>query len=220
MEPEELIRVAGLQKLPQGYVRLTFNVPSSVQATTTRLSTSLAMPMIERSFLLLPNPRLATSDGGGGMLNDLRRMPDCMFHMWIIPVEDPAIPKFPHALTQTAWTVNGRKRIISQTRQTILQRLTFTDQDCSLSAVPNVHRPTFLFKTDHVRAIDSSTWAVMTSSQSLDLADENAREVTAGNFRFMTGMESEVAFFVSAPRLGRSVLSKALHTLDATRALR
>jgi len=80
------------QVLPMhAYTRLTFNVPSSVHATITRSSTSLARPMIERSFFLVPNPRLTTSGGGGPMLNDLRFIPDCMFHMWIIPVEDPKV---------------------------------------------------------------------------------------------------------------------------------
>lgn len=76
-----------------------------------------------------------------------------------------------------------------------------TDPGLPLSAVPNVHRPAFFFKTDHVRAIDSSTWAVRTSSQSFDLADENAREVTVGSFKFMTGTERDDAFFDSAPVL-------------------
>jgi len=42
-------------------------------------------------------------------------------------------------------------------------------------------------------------WAVRTSSQSLDLVDENASDVMAGNFKFMTGTERDDAFFVSAP---------------------
>jgi hypothetical protein len=50
-----------------------------------------------------------------------------------------------------------------------------------------------------VRAKDSSVCAVRTSSQSLDLADENARQVAGGNFKFATGMESEVAFFAREP---------------------
>ena len=87
----------------KGIESLTFNVPSSVHAMTTRSKESLARPTTARSFLLFPKPRSATPSGAGPILNVLRLIPDCMFHIWITPVEEPARPKLPHALTQTAW---------------------------------------------------------------------------------------------------------------------
>ena len=84
---------------------LTFTVPSRVLAMTSRFSASLAKPVIHLSppFFLLELRRLFVTSGGQGPTSKLFRLiPDCMFHMWIPPVEDPAIPKLPQDVTHTA----------------------------------------------------------------------------------------------------------------------
>jgi len=44
------------------------------------------------------------SPGGGPVrLNERLSFPDCIFHIRISPVDDPARPKFPHAVTHTAY---------------------------------------------------------------------------------------------------------------------
>jgi hypothetical protein len=84
---------------------VTLSVPSSVLAMTALLRASLAKPVTHLSppffFNELRN-RCVTSGGAGPMSKLLRFIPDCMFHMWMAPVEELAIPKLPHAETQTA----------------------------------------------------------------------------------------------------------------------
>lgn len=75
-------------------------VPSSVLAITTVFNGSVASPVTERSFSAA-RKRPATSAGQGPTRNVLRRIPDCMFHICIAPVEELANPKLPHAVTQT-----------------------------------------------------------------------------------------------------------------------
>ena len=82
----------------------TLMVPSSVLATTTLSSASLARPVIHRSsFFLFPlgRKRLATFAGQGPTLNVRRRMPDCMLYMLIVPVDEAVRPKLPQAVTHT-----------------------------------------------------------------------------------------------------------------------
>src|ERR1700685_1121421 len=83
----------------------TLMVPSNVPAMTTLFKESLAKPVTHRSlpfFVVKGRKRSTTSGGQGPMLKLLRFMPDCMFHMWISPVDEHPIPKLPHAVTQTA----------------------------------------------------------------------------------------------------------------------
>ena len=63
----------------------------------------------------------------------------------------------------------------------------------------NCHLPTFLSRTVQVRANDSWVWDVSTSSQSLDLVEENDNEVTGGILRLVMGVERELAFFEDEP---------------------
>lgn len=83
---------------------LTLIVPSRVLAMTVLFKASVASPVMHRParFLLALWDLLATSGGQGPTSKVLRCMPDCMFHIWIPPVDELAIPKFPQADTQTA----------------------------------------------------------------------------------------------------------------------
>jgi len=81
---------------------LTWTTPSSVLAITSLFSTSLANPVMHRSLFFPELRNLWLTSGGHGPTSKVFRfIPDCIFHMWIVPVEVPAIPKFPHAVTQT-----------------------------------------------------------------------------------------------------------------------
>ena len=79
---------------------LTLTVPSKVLAITNLFKESVASPVIERSLFEDPG-RDDTSGGHAPIVYDFLRIPDCMLYMCIAPVEVLAIPKFPHAETQT-----------------------------------------------------------------------------------------------------------------------
>lgn len=81
----------------------TFRVPSRVLAITTLFSESEASPVIALSvrFFVPPGILFAVSIGEGPTSKVFRLMPDCMFHIWICPVDELAIPKLPHAVTHT-----------------------------------------------------------------------------------------------------------------------
>lgn len=85
---------------------LTLRVPSFVAAMTTLFRESVTMPQMALSLsfaLTVPCIRAITSGGRSPMSRDFRLKPDCMFHTRIAPVDVPARPKFPQAVTQTAW---------------------------------------------------------------------------------------------------------------------
>jgi hypothetical protein len=109
MEIKELRRENQRRQTLEKRLMLTFTVPSNVLAITTLLSVSLANPVIHLSFpFFLEVRRLWTTSGGQGpTLKLLRFIPDCIFHMWISPVEDPAMPKLPQAVTHTAWIIRS-----------------------------------------------------------------------------------------------------------------
>jgi hypothetical protein len=85
-----------------------------VLATTVVFNASVASPVIAmidlaRSTFALDFGLLAAMifglefPGAGPVReNDFLSLPDCMFHILISPSDEPARPKFPHAVTQTA----------------------------------------------------------------------------------------------------------------------
>jgi hypothetical protein len=105
MEVEELPRGRSDAISPHKAQQRTLTVPSRVLAMTRRFKPSDASPVMHLSppfFELELRETIATFGGGSPTLKALRLMPDCMFHMHISPVEDPAIPKLPQDVTQTA----------------------------------------------------------------------------------------------------------------------
>jgi hypothetical protein len=86
-------------------IRRTAMVPSSVLAMTALFKASLANPVIHLPppilFPALVN-LLTTSNGQGPTSKLFLLIPDCIFHMWILPVEELAMPKLPQAVTHTA----------------------------------------------------------------------------------------------------------------------
>ena len=64
------------------------------------------MHLSPRLFELELRVVFAASGGRGPTLKALRLIPDCMFHIYISPVDDPAIPKLPQDVTQTAYWVH------------------------------------------------------------------------------------------------------------------
>ena len=88
---------------------LAFTVPSRVLAMTSRFKASEARPVMHlspRLFELELRAMFAASRVRGPTLKALRLIPDCMFHIYISPVDDPAIPKLPQDVTQTAYRVH------------------------------------------------------------------------------------------------------------------
>jgi len=86
---------------------LTLMVPSSVLAITRRFKASVAKPVTPRYSVCFFDAdrvlnRLETPGGQGPMSNFFRFSPDCMFHMFISPVDVVAKQKFPHAETHIA----------------------------------------------------------------------------------------------------------------------
>jgi hypothetical protein len=105
MEVEELPRGQSDTISSHKAQQVTLTVPSRVLAMTRRFKASDASPVMHLSppfFELELRETVATSGGGSPTLKALRLIPDCMFHMHISPVEDPAIPKLPQGVTQTA----------------------------------------------------------------------------------------------------------------------
>ena len=140
--------------------RHTLTVPSNVLATTILSSASLAKPVIQRSsFLFVPigRKRLATFAGHGPTLYARRRIPDCMLYMLIVPVEDAARPKLPHADTHTACTDHVGKQA---NREVIVHQRTLTDPTVApfffSPETLNTCFPTRLSFRVHVRATASS----------------------------------------------------------------
>ena len=85
----------------------TLMVPSNVLAITSRFKTSVARPVTLRVSVCFFDAarilnRLETPGGQGPTSNFFRFSPDCMFHMFIWPVDVLAKQKFPHAETHTA----------------------------------------------------------------------------------------------------------------------
>ena len=85
----------------------TFMVPSNVLAITSRFKASVAKPVTLRYSVCFFDVdrmlnRLETPGGQGPTSNFFRLSPDCMFHMFINPVDVLAKQKFPHAETHTA----------------------------------------------------------------------------------------------------------------------
>ncbi len=82
----------------------TLTVPSNVEAITVLFSASEARPVM---LLILPPdfpvaPNRPTASGGQAPTSKVFRfIPDWRFHISIEPVEEPAIPKLPQAVTQT-----------------------------------------------------------------------------------------------------------------------
>jgi hypothetical protein len=105
MEVEELPRSLS-NAIPSHKVQQrTLTVPSRVLAMTRRFKASDASPVMHLSppfFEPELRETVAISGGGSPTLKALRLIPDCMFHMHISPVEEPAIPKLPQDVTHTA----------------------------------------------------------------------------------------------------------------------
>lgn len=85
----------------------TLIVPSSVLAITNRFKASVARPVTLRYSVCLFDTarvlnRLKTPGGLGPTSNFFRFSPDCMFHMFMSPLDVLAKQKFPHAEMHTA----------------------------------------------------------------------------------------------------------------------
>lgn len=98
---------------------LTYNFPSRVLIATTVFSESVAIPVtacilfsaanflafaLDFAFPLAEAMIPGLESPGGGPVREKVRLsfPDCIFHIRISPVDDPARPKLPQAVTQTA----------------------------------------------------------------------------------------------------------------------
>ena len=68
------------------------------------------------------------------------------------------------------------------------------------STMPSACRPNLLFNMLHVLAYVSSEWAVIISSQSLDLVVEYDNAVMGGCLSEVSGTDNVVAFLEKEPR--------------------
>lgn len=130
-----------------------------------------------------------------------------MFHILIIPVEELARPKLPHAVTQTALESPYKSRLSVVDKRS----LTLTEPNgarslpllfpLAASVKPKLYFPNFFPSIVHERANVSSECAVRISSQSFALEEEYEREDMGGNLREAMGMDRDVAFFARDPMI-------------------
>jgi hypothetical protein len=120
-------------------------------------------------------------------------------------VRDPTSPKFPHAVTAVVCILIPSVPISSCENET----LTVTTP-----SVLSVHLPILFPSTLQLLPIDSPSWYVTTSSQSLDLAVENAMDLITGNLRDESETPRLEAFFAIDP-----VRPRQLHTLTEERGI-
>lgn len=155
---------------------LTLTVPSSVVATKVRFNGSTAMPVIGRSRIFdLALPFVDTTAAASPFspswtsnfltTNSLLRIPLCIFHITIFPVELPASPKFPHDVTKTERTTPPSASVCIFFRDLDVRTdagscfcvLGVADERGPRESMPgapspNDQRPRRLFCTVHVRA--------------------------------------------------------------------
>lgn len=124
------------------------------------------------------------------------------------PVDELAIPKLPHAVTQTAY--EGQNTFMLELIESIIQTIgcpTLTDPKgarplpfpLSVSAKPKLYFPSFFPSIVQDRANVSSVWAVIISSQSLAREEEYDSDVMGGNLREARGIDKAVAFLARDP---------------------
>ena len=131
-------------------------------------------------------------------------MPDCMFHIFIWPVDEPTITKLPHAVTHEVYKRAFNKvskwdrkwRVLALATPTVPLSLPLAE---GLSDIRKLCLPNRFADMVHERAI-SSAWVETISSQSFERVVEYEIEVIGGNFRAASGIESDVAFLASDPK--------------------
>lgn len=171
--------------------------PLRVETIKTRFKASVATPVTCRLFVSFAPPE--------GTLNTLRLSPDCKLYETTTPASDPTSPKFPHAVTAVVCILIPSVPISSCENET----LTVTTP-----SVLSVHLPILFPSTLQLLPIDSPSWYVTTSSQSLDLAVENAMDLITGNLRDESETPRLEAFFAIDP-----VPPRQLHTLTEERGI-
>lgn len=123
------------------------------------------------------------------------------------PVDELAIPKFPHAVTHTAYGRDWQKRVKDESPAPTVRLLTLTEPKGARSFVlplpasanPKLYFPSFFPSIVQERANVSSVWAVKMSSQSFARDEEYDSDVTGGNFSEARGMDKDVAFLTKDP---------------------